>query len=250
MALICSLAAQRVSAATMYCANCSTVVQQMLEGVTSVNQLNILQNSYSNAMNQTAQQIAMVQNMMQNTARLATGQQTQYANQLTQLAQLTNQLNTQRGEYSQIAQVYQGLFPSQSNMNSLATSSNPTAANQQYQALSQQMTQEVDDRTMATYQVSAKQLQDLQNAGALENHINGLLQTPDGQMQAVQAGNQLASLQLTEQRQLRELLATQAQAQAAAQAERDKKDQIKRSWWQRATRNSQIDYSGFDKPLP
>jgi P-type conjugative transfer protein TrbJ len=135
-------------------------------------------------------------------------------------------------------------------MNSLATSSNPTAANQQYQALSQQMTQEVDDRTMATYQVSAKQLQDLQNAGALENHINGLLQTPDGQMQAVQAGNQLASLQLTEQRQLRELLATQAQAQAAAQAERDKKDQIKRSWWQRATRNSQIDYSGFDKPLP
>jgi type IV secretion system protein TrbJ len=112
------------------------------------------------------------------------------------------------------------------------------------------MTQEVDDRTMATYQVSAKQLQDLQNAGALENHINGLLQTPEGQMQAVQAGNQLASLQLTEQRQLRELLATQAQAQAAAQAEREKKDQMKRSWWQQATRNSQIDYSGFDKPLP
>jgi type IV secretion system protein TrbJ len=243
LALICSLTAQRVSAATMYCANCSTVLQQMFEYINAMEQT-------SQQMEQTSQQIAMVQNMMKNTARLATGQQTQYANQLSQLAHLTNQLNTQRGEYSQIAQVYQGLFPSQSNMNSLATSSNPTAANQQYQALSQQMTQEVDARTMATYQVSAKQLQDLQNAGALENHINGLLQTPEGQMQAVQAGNQLASLQLTEQRQLRELLATQAQAQAAAQAEREKKDQMKRSWWQQATRNSQIDYSGFDKPLP
>ena len=84
----------------------------------------------------------------------------------------------------------------------------------------------VDDSTKATFQLSGKQLKDLEESGELEAYINELLSTPDGQQKALMAGNQLAALQIQEARQLRELLATKIQSDLASQDKAEKESQM------------------------
>ena len=84
----------------------------------------------------------------------------------------------------------------------------------------------VDDSTRATFQLSGKQLKDLEESGELEAYVNDLLSTPDGQQKALMAGNQLAALQIQEARQLRELLATKIQSDLAGQVKREKEGQF------------------------
>ena len=56
--------------------------------------------------------------------------------------------------------------------------------------------------------------------------MNSLLDTPEGQQQALMAANQLAALQIQEARQLRELIATKVQSDLASQTKREKEDQM------------------------
>ena len=87
-------------------------------------------------------------------------------------------------------------------------------------------TAESDRAAQATFQVTGSQLKDLaENTEALDRHISDLLSTPEGQMQALQSGNVLASIQVNELRQLRTLMATEIQAGIATQQEEAKKAQ-------------------------
>jgi P-type conjugative transfer protein TrbJ len=103
---------------------------------------------------------------------------------------------------------------------------NYTSRNQAIRKNLDTMSEEVDRSTKATFQLSGQQLSDLSKTGELENYINKLLSTPEGQQQALMAGNQLAALQIQESRQLRELLATRAQSDLSSQLKKEKKEQL------------------------
>ena len=247
------LAAVRpVTAEVVYCTNCSSKFTQALDRVTNLSQLSTLTNQYTEAIQQTAQQIQMVQNMIQNTASLPGTLKSQLAGQLTDLASLTSTLKTQRGEITALAEVFNTLFPDQSEFADLAGASPAeiTAANQAYRDHYEAWSNEVDKASQATFQLSGEQLQELQDAGELENYISNLLDTPDGQMKALQAGNQLATIQVQEVRELRELIATNTQSTLAGQMKAEKESQMQKERWQNATNTEGYDFSKYSESVP
>ncbi len=219
------------------CINCSNFIQQMLDEITRMSQLSELVSQTEESIQQTTQQIKMVQNMLQNTAQLS-----QQINGLTQLAALTAQLNVQVGDYTNLAQIFNSRYPGQSTFSNLT--------NQQFKSYWDNWSQDVDRASQATFQLSGKQLADLQNSGGLQDHINQLLSTPDGQMQAIQAGNQLASIQIQEIRALRELTATSTQSTISAQMKAEKDEEARMEQWRKATSTGTYDFSSCENPLP
>lgn len=220
---------------TVYCTNCSDRMVQMLERVTNVEQLATMSKSYSEAVEQTAAQLQMVQqniqqyaNMVQNTMQLPKNLIARVASDLSKLASITSSLSTMRNDISGLGRIFDALYQSQSALKDLALT--PYSAAQSgsslYRETWDKWSKRVDDSTRATFQLSGKQLKDLEDSGELENYINQLLQTPEGQQQAIMAGNQLTAMQLQEARQLRELLATHIQAQLASQMKEEKESQL------------------------
>lgn len=74
----------------------------------------------------------------------------------------------------------------------------------------------------------------------MQAYLDQLLATPDGQMRAIQAGNQLASIQIQEARQLRELMATTAQSSLAAQMKAEKEGQMEQELWRDMTKTDKL----------
>ena len=239
-------------ASAIFCSNCSNIFVQALERVTSLEQLSTLTNQYTEAIQQTAQQVQMVQNMMQNTASLPGNLKGQLTGQLTQLASLTSTLKTQRGEMTALAEVFNTLFPEQSMFADLAGAGPAAiaAANKKYRDHWDSWSSEVDEASQATFQLSGQQLQEMQDAGELENYISSLLDSPDGQMKALQSGNQLASIQIQEARKMRELMATSAQSALASQMKAEKESQMQKEWWKISTNTDGYDMNKYSNPVP
>lgn len=238
---------------TVYCTNCSDRFTQALERATGLDQLVQLQQQVQQSVQQTTQQITMVRNMIQNTMQLPSSLRSELAGQLSQLGRLTGQLQTQRGDYTALAQVFNTLYPAKSTFANLSSASTPAeieAANRQYREHQDKWSESVDQASMATFQQTGRQLQDLSDGGQLESYVQSLLDSPDGQMQAMQAGNQLAALQLQEQRKLRALLATSAQSTLTNEMDEKKyRDQIQEDW-RKATNTDKLKGADrLDEPL-
>jgi type IV secretion system protein TrbJ len=220
---------------TVTCTNCSDKFTQMLERVTNIEQLAELQKVYNEAIVQTAQQIEMVRqnieqykNMVQNTLQLPQTIINEIAGELSKLAQITAQLETLRNDAKAMADIFDKSYLDTSAFKDWSSlqRANYTSRNQAIRKNLDTMSEEVDRSTKATFQLSGQQLSDLSKTGELENYINKLLSTPEGQQQALMAGNQLAALQIQESRQLRELLATRAQSDLSSQLKKEKKEQL------------------------
>jgi len=237
-------------AATVTCTNCSNMVTQMLERVTSVEQLSALRSQVSEAMTQTAQQIRMVQqnieqyaNMLQNTAQLPSNLINEIKGNITRLASLSSSLQTQRGDMKALGQVFMNLFPEQSLFGNLAGASPAQVeqANARYEAEWNKWAANVDQATQATFQLSGQQLSDLQqDPERFQSYIDNLLSTPDGQQKAIMAGNQLAALQVQEVRQLRELMATQIQSNIATIMKAEKESQMQQELWRDVSKTGKL----------
>jgi len=232
------------------CTNCSNMVTQALERVTNVEQLKTLMNEYKEAVTQTAQQIQMVQqliqqysNMLQNTAQLPSNLINEIKGNLTRLASLSSTLQTQRGDMTALGQVFMNLFPEQSRLGELAGASSAQAqqANARYEAEWNKWAANVDQATQATFQLSGQQLADLQqDTERFQSYMDNLLSTPDGQQKALMAGNQLAALQVQEARQLRELMATQVQSAIASQMKGEKESQMQQELWREMNKTGKL----------
>ncbi len=215
------------------CTNCSNSLMQQLERVTNLEQLKNIVSQYHEAIMQTQQQIQMVQqnieqyaNMIKNTAQLPANLVKELSGTFTKLASLTNTLKTIRGEAVALGEIYNNLFPDQASFGELALSGDLVSSNAQYRQYWDSWSAQVDQAAQATFQLSGQQLNDLQQDSAkLQQYIDELLSTPDGQQKAIMAGNQLSALQVQEARQLRELMATQAQSQLASQVKKEKEEQ-------------------------
>ena len=235
---------------TVTCTNCSNMLVQMLDRVTNVEQLTSMIKQYQEAVEQTRQQINMVrqnieqyENMLQNTAKLPSNLVNEMKNSLTRLANLSSTLKTQRGDIVALGEIFTTLFPEQSLFGDLAGASpqQTAAANARYQAEWNKWAKSVDQASQATFQLSGQQLADLQkDLARFQSYIDNLLSTPDGQMKAIQAGNQLSALQVQEARQLRELMATQVQSQLASQMKAEKESQMAEEAWRDTIKTDRI----------
>lgn len=243
---------------TVYCVNCSTQMTQALDRITNVSQLNKLIEQYSEAVQQTQQQIRMVQqnieqyqNMLQNTAQLPAHMVNQLNGSLLRLASLTRELKTQRGDVVGLGQVFMNLFPEQGVFSELAGAGpeGVDAANVRYREKWDAWAASVDQASLATFQLSGKQLEDLGDSSELQSYLDQLLSSPDGQMKAIQAGNQLASIQIQEARQLRALMATTAQSGIAAQMKAEKEAQMEQELWRDMSKTDNLN-SLTSKPDP
>ncbi len=233
LALFC-LAAE-ASAKTVYCTNCSTKMTQAVEKATSVEQLRTLLKEYDESIQQTAAQLQMVQqnidqyaNMVQNTAALPASVIQRIAYELSRFGKITNALNTIRNDVAGLGRIFDALYQTQDELKDLASLPRNLLAEggMSYRTSWDNWSRRVDDSTRATFQLSGQQLQELEESGELESYINELLSSPDGQQKALMAGNQLAALQIQEARQLRELIATKVQSDLASQEKREKEGQM------------------------
>ena len=238
-------------AKSVYCTNCSTRATQALEKALSNSQLSELKAAYDEYVQQTAQQIRMVQqnveqyaNMLQNTAQLPLDLISQVRGDLSKLSKITSQLNTLRNDITGIAGVFDQLYRSQDEFKDMANLPKEllSGGSTTYQG------DRVDESTKATFQLSASQLQDLENSGELESYINQLLATPDGQQKALMAGNQLAALQIQEARQLRELMATKFQSDLSSQTKAEKEEQYSKEMARSLADFSSINTKPVDDP--
>lgn len=245
-ALFVMLLAGNASALTFVCANCSTNLVQMLDRITNVEQLSSLLKQYDEAVTQTAQQIRMVQqnieqyaNMLQNTAQLPASLVNELKGRLAQLASLTSQLKTLRGDVVSLGSIFTQLYPEYGLFGDLAGASpeQVEAAAARYQQSWDNWSENVDRAAQAAFQLSGAQLDELQkDASKFQSYLDNLLATPDGQMKAIMAGNNLASLQVQESRQLRELMATQVQNSITTQMKKEKESQMEQEAWRDATK--------------
>jgi P-type conjugative transfer protein TrbJ len=240
------ISAAPAHALTVTCTNCSNSIMQILDRITNVEQLSTLASEYEESLIQTAQQIRMVQqnieqyaNMVQNTAQLPANLVMELKGNLTRLAHLSNNLKTLRGDIVGLGQIFTNLFPEQNLFGELAGASpeQVAQANARYEAEWDKWASTVDQASQATFQLSGQQLEDLQqDPERFQQYMDNLLSTPDGQQQALMAGNQLAAIQVQEARQLRELIATQTQSSLASQMKAEKESQMQQEAWRDATK--------------
>ena len=237
-------------ALTVACTNCSNSLMQALERATNLEQLQTLMSEYEESITQTAQQIRMVQqnieqyaNMVQNTMQLPANLVNELKGSLTRLAGLSGNLKTMRGDIVGLGQVFTSLFPEQSMFGDLAGASpaQVEAANAQYRQQWDKWSETVDQASQATFQLSGQQLEDLQkDSGRFQQYLDDLLSTPDGQQKAIMAGNQLSALQVQEARQLRELMATQVQSSLSSQMKAEKESQMAQEAWRETIKTDRV----------
>ena len=219
----------------VYCTNCSDRVTQAIEKATSLEQLKTLMKEYDEAIRQTAAQLQMVQqnieqytNMVQNTVQLPANIIRKISNELSRVGKITSALNTIRNDVMGLKNVFDGLYQTQAELKNLANMprSMLSQGGMTYRSSWDSWSQRVDESTRATFQLSGQQLKELEASGELEAYMNELLSTPDGQQKALMAGNQLAALHIQEARQLRELIATKVQSDLASQEKAEKESQM------------------------
>ncbi len=244
---------------TIWCANCSTEWTQLMDRVTNIEDLRYMTMEYSESIKQTYQQIELVknniqqyENMIKNTVNLPQNLLSHLTDDLSNLAMLTNSLSTIKSDIAGMGAIFDKLYPDQSFYKDIAQLGyeEQDEGNIVINAEMDEMSKRIDEATKATFQVSGKQLADLHDTGQLQSYINDLIETPEGQMQALSSANQLSSLQLQEARQLRELIATQTQSDLAIQAKEEKEKQLSKEVAREITDMSDFDLTQKVKELP
>lgn len=228
--LMTCLLASPVQAVVMTCTNCSTEWTAAMDQITNLEELKNTVLQYEEAIRQTLNQAQMIANqlnqyktMVQNTINLPQNIINQTKGRLKELAQLTKSLKLQKGDYMAMGQVFDKIYPGLDIIKGLAGGD----ASKSISEVWNEWSAEVDRAAQATFQVSGQQLDDLANdSEALDNHIDSLLTTPEGQMQAIQSGNSLAAIQIDEMRKMRMLMATNIQMTTQMAMKEEKRGQL------------------------
>ena len=258
LALFCCSLAAPAQADTVYCTNCSNSALQALERAIAASQLAELKTAYDEYIQQTAAQLEMVrqnieqyENMLKHTVRLPANLIGSISGELSKLSQITGALHTLRNDITGMASVFDELYRTRDELKTLANMPKAILAGQgtaTYQGYWDDWSKRVDDATRATFQLSGSQLADLQNSGRIESYINSLLSTPEGQQEALMAGNQLAALQIHEARQLRELVATKFQSDLSEQQMRQREKQLSEDMSRAKSNFSSLNFTPKDDP--
>lgn len=216
------------------CTNCSDKFLQILERATNIEQLESMWKTYAEEMMQTQQQIMMVQqniqqytNMIKNTIRLPFAIKNSVIRDFKKLASLSKGLVETVGELDVLEGVYDTYYPDFNSAKQL-TGRPANEVNAKYYEFYTKWSERVDAATKATFKLSGQQLKEISESDEFDAHIEGLLSNPEGRMQALEAANQLSSIQISEIRKLRALLATHIQNQAQIEQKKEKEKQLQK----------------------
>lgn len=246
------ISSKESNAMIVHCTNCSETFTQALERVTNLEKLQQLYKQVSEAMTQTEKQITMVQqnmdrykNMVQNTAKLPMSVLSSMKGTFGQLSSLSQGLNLQRGDASALSQIFKATYTNRDTIRNLFKSSKPDGApmTEEERAESEaaflrmraKIESEAEQAQEAAFQESGGQIEEIeQKAAELDSQLNDLLLTPDGQMKALEAGNQIATMQLRESQRLRQLLAVSIQSSVQRDMKAEKEKQLEEEDWKAA----------------
>lgn len=241
------------NAMVVTCTNCSQMFTQALERVTSLEKLQQVYKQVSEAMTQTEKQITMVQqnmdrykNMLQNTVKLPMSVLGSMKGTFSQLSSLSQGLNLQRGDASALSQIFKATYANRGAIKDLFKTSKPdgapmteeerAASEAAFLKMREQIEKEAEQAQEAAFQESGGQIEEIeQKAAELDSQLDDLLLTPDGQMKALEAGNQIATMQLRESQRLRQLLAVSIQSSVQRDMKDEKDKQMHEEAWKAAT---------------
>ena len=241
------------NAMVVTCTNCSQMFTQALERVTSLEKLQQVYKQVSEAMTQTEKQITMVQqnmdrykNMLQNTVKLPMSVLGSMKGTFSQLSSLSQGLNLQRGDASALSQIFKATYANRGAIKDLFKTSKPdgapmteeerAASEAAFLKMREQIEKEAEQAQEAAFQESGGQIEEIeQKAAELDSKLDDLLLTPDGQMKALEAGNQIATMQLRESQRLRQLLAVSIQSSVQRDMKDEKDKQMHEEAWKAAT---------------
>jgi P-type conjugative transfer protein TrbJ len=180
------------------CANCSDLAEQLLSDAKQAQQ-------YVTQLQQYQTQLQQYQNMLQNTVTLPMSLWSQVQNDIMQVRNLTNAASLLTGNSGSILSRLQSAqgYASQASFLPQNIGSQFTMWQQTLGNASNSL-----GRTLGVQQGQE------QNYSSLQAAINQHSQTATGQMQAIQAGNELASLTSTQLNQIQTTLTSAAQEQA------------------------------------
>ncbi|MDR2893509.1 MAG: hypothetical protein LBV80_10630 [Deltaproteobacteria bacterium] len=204
------------------CVNCSTVVQQLLDSITTINQLTTAIHQYEELLVQTEQQIFMAQSEVKRLATLPGDLVDKYTNHFVELGQRLTDVNAYRGDMSALVDIYRAGYPDFNVMYGLLNGENPNAIQEDWQRRSIQS----DKVAEAAFKLSASQLDALtKNQGALREHVQRLLGSQN-ETEIQQASNAMTGMMLGEMQDLKSLAAMQLQHNADMNLNKQKQEQL------------------------
>ncbi len=221
-ALICAICAASSSAFAMnvFCENCSTIITQLLEYITSIEDLSTAVSQYDELVTHTMQNVDMIknqidqyENMLKNTASLTPTIKFKLIETLRSTVSKFKDIGMYYNDITAMRGIFEAVFPDYGELIEGIVSKSPVnerIAN--YQRHYEEWSGEVEKSLKETFGMSGQQLNDLIDAGEFESQMIDLLREPKGQKEALDAANQLAGMQLDESRNLRALLASHIQA--------------------------------------
>jgi len=240
------------NAMIVHCTNCSETFTQTLERVTNLEKLTQVYKQVDEAMQQTQKQITMVQqgidryaNMVKNTASLPGQMRSKMQGTFSSLSSLTQVLNVQRGDASALSQIFKATYANRGAIRDLFKTFKPDGApmteeeraesEAAFLRMREKIESEAEQAQEAAFQESGSQIDEIEQKSAeLDSQLNDLLLTPDGQMKALEAGNQIATLQLRESQRLRQLLAVSIQSSVQRDMKAEKEKQLEEEDWKAA----------------
>ena len=149
---------------TVYCTNCSNTALQSLQHALASSSLAELKAAYTQYVQQTAHQIQMVQqnieqyaNMVQNTLQLPAAVISEISGELSKLSQITSAINTLRNDITGMANVFDQLYRTQDEVKKLANMPKEllSGRNTTYRGYWDDWAKRVDESTKATFSFRA-----------------------------------------------------------------------------------------------
>jgi len=250
--LLVSAPTRECHSMVVHCTNCSEMFTQALDRITNMEQLTQLYQQVDQAMKQTQSQSTMVQQgfdmfskMVQNTNTLSGPMRSKLLGAFGQLSILTRQLAVQRGDASALSQIFKATYANRGTIRDLFKTSKPdgapmteeerAASETAFVRMREKIESEAEQAQEAAFQESGSQIDEIEQKSAeLDSQLNDLLLTPDGQMKALEAGNQIATLQLRESQRLRQLLAVSIQSSVQRDMKVEKEKQLEEEDWKAA----------------
>jgi P-type conjugative transfer protein TrbJ len=235
---------------TVYCTNCSDRFTQILERATSIEELQVIYDDYAQSIQQTEHQLQIMlteinqyNNMLQNTMKLPARLVNNITGDFGRLLQVTRRIEVQADELTALGDIFEGIYMNDDFFQGIAGAgrADRDLTNASYKQQREKWEQEINRAEKSLFKLSGQQLNDLINDGeAFEEHMRELLSTPAGQMQALEAANELAAININESRQLRTLLTASVQASAARVMKNEKNEELQARQWQNATNTGKL----------
>lgn len=221
------------------CVNCSTMFTQIMEYILQIEEL-------MEGIKRYEELAAQTENMIKNTKNLPSDLKGNLMSQLDSAVSNVKKLETYKGDMDALHTIFTDTWPELKNMKD----SDGTLMSDRILKRSSQLksaVKKMDNILRSNFQLSGKQLQEMQDSGDFEDYIADLLLSKSGRQQAIEAGNQINSIAVNELRQNRALLANFVQAQTTALAQEQQEKKVLEAQEQRDLENG-INRTGVTLP--